>query len=75
MRGYSPSDVSTAYLVFGILFTVGAITWGFVMPTIGRQATLLGGVAGLGFTSVALWALNQVEFDATHSLVPIWWCW
>ncbi|MDQ6673608.1 MAG: MFS transporter [Chloroflexota bacterium] len=71
MRGFSASEISTAYLVFGILFTVGAIAWGFVMPTIGRQATLLGGVAGLGFTSVALWALNHVEFDATHSLVPI----
>ena len=71
MRGFSAGEISTAYLVFGILFTVGAIAWGFVMPTIGRQATLLGGVAGLGFTSVALWALNHVEFDATHSLVPI----
>ncbi|MGI9144958.1 MAG: MFS transporter [Chloroflexota bacterium] len=71
MRGFSAGEISTAYLVFGILFTVGAITWCFVMPTIGRQATLLGGVAGLAFTSVALWALNHVEFDATHSLVPI----
>jgi MFS family permease len=71
MRGFSASEISTAYLVFGVLFTVGAITWGFVMPSIGRQATLLGGVVGLGFTSVALWALNHVEFDATHSLVPI----
>jgi MFS family permease len=71
MRGYSAGEVSTFYLAFGILFTVGAITWGFIMPRIGRQATLLGGVAGLGFTSVALWALNRVDFDATHSLVPI----
>ena len=71
MRGFSAGEISTAYLVFGIVFTVGAITWGFIMPTIGRQATLLSGVAGLGFTSVALWALNHVEFDATHSLVPI----
>jgi len=71
MRGFSAGEISTAYLVFGILFTIGAVAWGFVMPTIGRQATLLGGVAGLGFTSAALWALNHVEFDATHSLVPI----
>jgi MFS family permease len=71
MRGFSAGDISTALLVFGILFTVGAVAWGFVMPIIGRQATLLTGVAGLGFTSVALWALNQVEYDATHSLVPI----
>ena len=70
MRGFSAGEISTAFLVFGILFTVGAIAWGFVMPVIGRQATLLIGVAGLGFTSVALWALNHVPFDGTHTLVP-----
>jgi MFS family permease len=71
MRGFSAGEISTAFLVFGILFTVGAIAWGFVMPVIGRQATLLIGVAGLGFTSVALWALNHVPFDATPTLVPL----
>jgi MFS family permease len=71
MHAFSAGEISTAFLVFGILFTVGAIAWGFVMPVIGRQATLLIGVAGLGFTSVALWALNQVPFDATHSVVPV----
>jgi MFS family permease len=71
MRGFTGAEVSTAYLVFGILFTGGAITWGYLMPLVGRQATLLGGVAGLGFTSVTLWALNHVPFDATHTLVPL----
>ena len=71
MRSFSPGEIGTAYLVFGVLFTIGAITWGFVMPLIGRQATLLTGVAGLGFTSVSLWALNHVPFDATHLLVPL----
>lgn len=71
MRGFAAGEISSAFLVFGILFTAGAIAWGFVMPSIGRQATLLAGVGGLGFTSVALWALNHVPFDATHTLVPI----
>jgi MFS family permease len=71
MRGFSPGEIGTVYLIFGVLFTAGAITWGFVMPTIGRQATLLIGVGGLGFTSVALWALNHVPYDATHTLVPL----
>ena len=71
MRGFSAGEISTAFLVFGILFTIGAVTWGFVMPVIGRQATLLIGVGGLGFTSVALWALNHVPFDTTHTLVPL----
>ena len=71
MRGFSPGDIGMAYLVFGILFTAGAITWGFVMPTIGRHATLMIGVCGLGFTSLMLWALNHVPFDATHTLVPL----
>ena len=71
MRGFSPGEIGMAYLVFGVLFTVGAITWGFVMPLIGRQATLLTGVAGLGFSSVALWALNHVEFEATYALIPL----
>jgi MFS family permease len=69
MRGFSPGEIGMAYLVFGILFTLGAIAWGFIMPTIGRQATLLIGVAGIGFASLTLWALNHVPFDAS-SLVP-----
>jgi MFS family permease len=70
MRGFNAGEIGMAYLVFGIVFTVGTITWGFVMPIIGRQATLLIGVGGLGFTSVCLWALNHVPFDTTHMLVP-----
>ena len=71
MRGFSPGEIGMAYLAFGVLFTVGAITWGFLMPMIGRQATLLVGVGGLGLTSVTLWALNHVAFDASHALVPM----
>jgi MFS family permease len=71
MRGFSAGEIGGAYLVFGVLFTGGAIAWGYLMPTIGRQATLLSGVAGLGITSVALWALNHVPFDTTHTLVPM----
>jgi MFS family permease len=70
MRGFSPGDIGMAYLMFGIVFTAGALTWGFVMPIIGRQATLLIGVGGLGFTSVMLWTLNHVPFDSEHVLVP-----
>ena len=58
-----------ATLVFGVVFTIGAITWGFIMPMIGRQATLLIGVAGLGFTSVALWALNSLGQEPRRFLV------
>jgi MFS family permease len=72
MRGFSPGEIGMAYLVFGVLFTIGTIFWGFIMPIIGRQATLLIGVGGLGFASVSLWALNHVEFDAVaHTLVPV----
>src|SRR5205823_4551815 len=71
MRGFSAGEIGTAYLVFGIVFTVGAISWGFIMPLIGRHATLLIGVGGLGFTSLTLWALNHVPFDTTHLLVPV----
>lgn len=71
MRGFSPGEIGTASAAFGVLFATGAIAWGFVMPVIGRQATLLIGVGGLAFTSGALWALNQVPFDATHTLVPL----
>jgi MFS family permease len=70
MRGFSAGEISNAYLVFGVLFTIGAIAWGFVMPVIGRQATLLIGVGGLGLTSVALWLLNGRAFDTPHPLLP-----
>jgi MFS family permease len=71
MRGFSAGEISNAYLVFGILFTLGAIAWGFVMPVIGRQATLLIGVGGLGFTSVMLWILNGRPIEPPHPLVPL----
>lgn len=74
MRGFTPGEIGIAYLVFGLVFTAGTVAWGFLMPAIGRQATLLIGVGGLGFTSVALWALNHVPFDTTHALVPILVC-
>src|SRR5262249_35374802 len=71
MRSFTPGEVGMVSLVFGVLFTVGAITWGFIMPIIGRQAMLLIGVAGLGFTCVALWALNHVSEASPYSLVPV----
>ena len=71
MRGSSPGDIGMAYLAFGVLFTVGAIVWGFIMPIIGRQATLLIGVAGLGFASLALWTLNHAPFDAGPGLIAV----
>ncbi len=58
MGGYHAGQIGMAFLIFGVLFTIGAITWGFVMPHLGRQATLMWGVGGLGFTSVMLWILN-----------------
>jgi MFS family permease len=66
----SAGDISLAFLVFGIVFTVGAIAWGFIMPIIGRQATLLVGVGGLGFTSIMLWLLNGLGPDPVHRIVP-----
>jgi len=60
MQQRGPGEIGMATLTFGVVFTLGAITWGYIMPVIGRQATLLWGVAGLGFTSVALWALNSL---------------
>jgi MFS family permease len=70
MRGFSAGEISNAYLAFGILFTLGAITWGFVMPIIGRQATLLVGACGLGFSSIMLWFLNGRPFEGPHMMVP-----
>jgi MFS family permease len=70
MQQRSPGEIGTAFMVFGIVFTLGAISWGFIMPIIGRQATLLMGVGGLGLTSVVLWMLNGLPPDPVHRLVP-----
>jgi len=70
MQQRSPGEIGTAFMVFGIVFTIGAVAWGFVMPVIGRQWTLLVGVFGLGFTSVVLWMLNGLAPDPVHRLVP-----
>jgi MFS family permease len=72
MQQRGPGEIGTAFMVFGVVFTVGAVAWGFVMPTIGRQATLLIGVGGLGFTSVALWLLNGLGVDPERgSITPL----
>ncbi|HEY3079784.1 MAG TPA: MFS transporter [Chloroflexota bacterium] len=60
MGGYESNQIGIAFMVFGIVFTLGAITWGFVMPRIGRQATLLVGVVGLAAATVMFWVINQV---------------
>jgi len=59
MGASSAATIGTVFLVFGVLFTAGAIAWGFVMPRVGRQATLLTGVAGLALTTVTVWLLNH----------------
>jgi MFS family permease len=41
------------------------------MPTIGRQATLLLGVGGLGFASVMLWALNHASPRTPPALIVV----
>jgi MFS family permease len=63
MQQRSPGEIGMATLAFGVVFTIGAVVWGFIMPVIGRQSTLLWGVAGLGFTSLALWGLNGLGED------------
>jgi MFS family permease len=60
MQQRTPGEIGMASLMFGVVFTVGAVSWGFIMPVIGRQRTLLWGVFGLGFSSVALWMLNAL---------------
>ncbi|MDQ3810067.1 MAG: MFS transporter [Chloroflexota bacterium] len=69
MQQRSPGEIGMATLAFGVVFTVGAVVWGFIMPTIGRQATLLWGVAGLGLVSVALWSLNGLGEDPERGAV------
>jgi MFS family permease len=63
MQQRGPGEIGMATLAFGVIFTLGAVVWGFIMPLIGRQATLLWGVGGLGLTSVALWLLNSLGED------------
>ena len=70
MQQRTPGEIGTAFMAFGIVFTAGAVVWGFVMPVIGRQATLLIGVGGLGFTSIVLWMLNGLGHDPLHRMIP-----
>lgn len=69
MQGFRADQVGTGILAFGVTFTVGAVAWGFVMPRIGRQRTLLLGVAGLLASTVAFWFLNRLPWDADPGLV------
>jgi MFS family permease len=69
MQQRGPGDIGTAFVVFGVIFTLGALVWGFIMPLIGRQITLLLGVSGLGFTSVVLWLLNGLGVDPERGAV------
>ena len=60
MGGYEPGQIGIAFMAFGIVFTLGAITWGFLMPRIGRQATLMVGVGGLAGAAAMIWLTNQL---------------
>jgi MFS family permease len=72
MQRREPGEIGMAFLVFGVVFTLGALSWGFIMPIIGRQATLLVGVGGLGFTSVMLWLLNGLgEHPGRGEITPL----
>src|SRR5262249_16954484 len=68
MQGRTPGGIGMAFMVFWVVLTLGAVFWGFLMPTLGRQRTLLIGVAGLGFTSVVLWMLNGLPPNPVHRL-------
>jgi MFS family permease len=69
MQQRGPGEIGTAFMVFGVVFTLGAVAWGFAMPLIGRQATLLIGVGGLGGTSILLWILNGLGVDPERSAI------
>lgn len=73
MQGYTPGQIGTAFLFFGVLFTAGAIAWGFVMPRIGRQATLLIGVTGLAWMAGSMWLLNKAPVEGAEIQVAILW--
>jgi MFS family permease len=70
MGSFGAGQIGMAFFVFGVVFTVGAVVWGFLMPRLGRQATLLIGVAGLAFATGVLWLLNHAV-DADGALVPV----
>jgi MFS family permease len=68
MGGFSAHRIGMAFLLFGVVFTIGTIVWGYVMPWAGRQNTLLSGVLGLAFTTVVLWMFNQATAVRPHIL-------
>jgi MFS family permease len=69
MQQRTAGEIGMASLIFGVVFTVGAVAWGFIMPVIGRQNTLLWGVGGLGATSLALWGLNSLGESPVHGAI------
>jgi MFS family permease len=71
MQGFSPTTISNSVLVFGVLFTAGAVGWGYLMPYLGRQVTLLFGVLGLGITVVAMWLLNATPASGADEQVAV----
>jgi MFS family permease len=60
MGGYEAGQIGVAFMVFGVVFTIGAVAWGFVMPRIGRQWTMLIGVGGLAAATIMFWVVNQL---------------
>lgn len=69
MGGYSGTQVGLSFMVFGVLFTAGAIVWGFVMPLIGRQATLWLGIGGLALTTLTVWLINDTAAHDAPALL------
>ncbi|MCX6020653.1 MAG: MFS transporter, partial [Chloroflexi bacterium] len=65
MGGFSPGRIGLAFMAFAVIFTLGAVGWGFVLPRIGRQASLMWGVRGLVLTTFGVWLVNEASLPSS----------
>ena len=55
---FSATRVGFIWLGFAILFAIGVVTWGYILPTITRVRALLISLAGIFLTCILLYILN-----------------
>lgn len=71
MGGYSGTQISAAFGLFGLVFILGALLWGQLFTRLAAFTVLLLGIGGTFLVVAALFALNHSGHSAPALLPPL----
>lgn len=65
---FTGTQIGLAFAAFGVLFSVGAVVWGFAMGRLGTRRVMAIGIGGVFVAVAGLLLLNHSEAPAPHVL-------